>query len=163
MLNIFEDDHNPLDGVEDILAGYNWSFNRMNEDELTVEVAGKFCKYTLIFLWQPDMKAMQFWARYDIEIHDSNASQIGKALMSINENLWMGHFEIPQETTTPAFRYTHLINPAAQNTYEPMEEIVDIALTQCEKFYPAFRMLSLEDAANNQTLHLALMETQGVS
>ncbi len=162
-LDIFDEETNPLDGVEDILAGYNWTFNRMAEDELTVEVAGKFCTYKLFFIWQPDMNAMQFWAQYDVKIHAANALKASIALAHINENLWMGHFDIPKDTKTPSFRYTYLLNKSAHTIYEPLEELVDIALTQCEKFYPAFRLLSLENVANDETLPLALMETQGVS
>ena len=33
-LFLSEEVSNPLDGVEDLLASQNWTFNRMNRDEL---------------------------------------------------------------------------------------------------------------------------------
>lgn len=161
-LDIMDDENNPLDSVEDILASHNWTFNRMNEDELAVEVAGKFCSYRLYFIWQPEMNTMQFCVQYDLSIHDTNADKAGAALMAVNQNLWMGHFDIPKDTATPSFRYTCLLHNTG-HIYSQLEDLVDIALTQCEKFYPAFRLLSLENAANDETMPLALMETQGVS
>ena len=161
-LDIMDDDTNPLDCVEDILASHNWTFSRMNDDELVVEVTGKFCDYRLFFIWQSDMNAMQFCVQYDLNVHDSNFDKAGAALMAVNANLWMGHFDIPKDTAIPSFRYTCLLNKAA-HAYDQLEDLVDIALTQCEKFYPAFRLLSLENAANDENMPLALMETQGVS
>jgi len=38
---IFEDVSNPLDSVEEIFYANDWTFDRMTEDELSVQVSGK--------------------------------------------------------------------------------------------------------------------------
>ena len=160
---LHKDTPNPLDNIEDILASNDWDFDRMNDQELVVTIAGKYCDYRLIFLWQPDMKGLQLCVQYGFEISPLNLHKAGKILMTLNERAWMGHFEISSDTCIPTFRYTYLFHNMSKNTHEDLENIVDIALAQCESNYAAFSLLTGDDAANDETLPLALMETVGAS
>jgi hypothetical protein len=163
-LSEFEDKINPLDQVEEILNAHNWVFHRASENELVVHVTGKSCNYRLFFIWQEDMNAMQYCCQYDMVIEDAAFENAARTLMSINENLWMGHFDLPKDTATPSFRYTCLMHGPEDAITAQLADIVDISLTQCERFYSAFNLLTHanenEDAAN---IELAMMETVGES
>lgn len=158
---------NPLDHVEDVLTAHNWVFNRMNDEELIVEVTGRSCNYRLIFVWQDDMSALQFCAQYDLQVQESKMDSAAKALMDINEALWMGHFEIPRDTRKPAFRQTSLFRGLGGGSHaENIEDLVDISLAQCERYYAAFYVLASEasnDFSNKSDLSLALMDIAGES
>jgi len=160
---LHKDTPNPLDNIEDILHANDWAFNRMGDNELTVNLSGKYCTYQLIFLWQADMTALQLSIQYDLAISAHNIMNAANVLMTINERSWMGHFEIAADTNAPSFRYTTLLNPDNKQAYEQLESIVDIALAQCETNYAAFSLLTADSAANDETLPLALMQTQGAS
>lgn len=162
-LEKFTHDHTTiLDNVEDVLTNHNWVFDRTSDNELLVEVAGKHCNYRLFFIWQEDMSALQFCAQYDMMISSHNMDAAGKALMHMNENLWMGHFDIPSDTNTPSFRHTCLMRGLENNnTSAHIEDLLDIAMVQCERFYSTFHMLCQDQVMNNQSLSLALMETSG--
>ncbi|NCT41141.1 MAG: YbjN domain-containing protein [Alphaproteobacteria bacterium] len=160
---LHKDTPNPLDNIEDILHANDWDFNRMGDNELLVTLAGKYGDYQLIFLWQADMTALQISVQYNLIISAHNIMNAANILMTINERSWMGHFEIAADTNTPSFRYTTLLNPENKQSYEQLESILDIALAQCETNYAAFSLLSADTAANNDTLPLALMQTQGAS
>jgi hypothetical protein len=161
-----EDDSNPIDSVEEVLAANNWSFERTHNDELIVEVTGKSSTYRLFFIWQEGMNALQFGCHYDIAIGSNNLDEAYKTIISMNQKLWMGHFDLPQETQTPIFRYTCMLRGAARASMaEAIEDMVDISLMQCERYYPAFHLLANENSAptNPQHMSLALMETVGES
>lgn len=160
--DILDDDHNPLDNIEDILHNNNWTFSRVNQDELTVTLKGRFCSYRIFFIWQEELNAMQFCAQYDMLIHENNMDEAATTLMEINENLWMGHFDIPKSTKKPSYRYTCLMQ-TVEGSQDQLENLVDISLTQCEKYYHAFSILADENAPCERQLPLALMETQGQS
>jgi len=161
--DILSDESNPLDHVEEVLSQHNWVFNRMTDDELMVQVTGKCCQYRIFFLWQEDMGAMQFCCQYDLNIGRDKMKTAADVLMNINENLWMGHFDIPKETGTPSFRQTCLLRGVDRGpgTSEQIADLVDISMAQCERFYPVFQMLSNDNLPDDQNLSLALMETQG--
>lgn len=155
---------NPLDSVEDVLHAHNWNFDRMAYDELMVEVTGKSGKYKLFFIWQEDMNALQFCTQFDLEIIDNNKKPAHTALRKLNETLWMGHFDLPESNNKPSFRYTCLLRSAErQHTSDLIEDMVDIALAQCERHFPLFTLLSSANDITQETLSLAMMDTAGES
>lgn len=158
----FNDIPNPLDSVEDILSSYNWVFNRMGEDELTVNVAGKSCDYKLLFLWQEEMQAVEFCAQYDLALEFDNRKKASAFLSTINEDVWMGHFDIPQDTKAPCFRYTALLRGLkGESISAQLEDMVDIALAQCERYYASFYLLCKGHNMGDEFISLALMDTAG--
>lgn len=154
---------NPLDRVEDVMRSNNWSFNRMGEDKLMVRVTGKHCAYRLFFVWQDDMNALQFCCQYDMEIGPANQEQAARSILSINEDLWMGHFDLPKDTGVPSFRHTCLLRGLSHDgNGDYIEDMVDIALTLCEQYYSAFCLLSHPaDVAHDRNISLAMMQTVG--
>jgi hypothetical protein len=160
----FEDALNPIDSVEEVLSSNNWVFNRMNDDELMVQVRGKACEYRLFFIWQKDMNAMQFCCQFETPVSAANREAAMRALAGINENLWMGHFDLPRATDIPSFRHTclfHGLTPYAGS--EQIQDLVTISLAQCERHYPLFNMLSENTPCDEASLQLAAMESVGQS
>lgn len=168
-------DH-PLDHVEDILSAHNWVFERMTADELYVQVNGQNCGYKIFFIWQNDMNALQLYCQYDLTVTSANkddtntdnvgADTIARTLMHINENSWMGHFDVPADTMTPTFRHTCLLRGLEdQGSAALLEDLVDVSLMQCEQNFAAFYVLCTQTNTatnvNDKTMHLALMETTG--
>lgn len=167
-IDIRDESVNPLDSVEEILNAHNWVFNRMNNDELIVSVKGKACNYRLFFIWQEDMNAMQFCCQYEMNLDNANTGLAAEALMHMNENLWMGHFDIPQDTKIPSFRHTCLLRGVnGPSNIEHIEDLVDISLAQCERYYSVFYLLSQnaqnDNILNDANMNLALMDAAGES
>lgn len=155
---------NPLDNIEEILLSHNWVYNRMTEDELTVQVTGNTGQYRLFFLWQEDMGALHFTCHYDMRFVSRDYDAAARALMQINQKAWMGHFDLPRETGMPSYRHTCLLRTDSQaSTSEAIEDIVKIAMNECERFYPVFHMLCQPQAADTGALSLAMMDARGSS
>ncbi len=155
---------NPIDCVEDVLNDHNWVYSRMTHDELVVEVAGKSCSYRLVFVWQEHMNALQLCCLYDLSVSKQNLALAATTLMDINEELWMGHFEVRKETSAPCFRHTSLLRGThGRNEYGNIEDLVDISLSLCERYQSVFHLLSEDNQLNPQILSFALMDTEGES
>ncbi|MGH1375881.1 MAG: YbjN domain-containing protein [Alphaproteobacteria bacterium] len=155
---------NPIDCVEDVLNDHNWVYSRMNHDEILVEVAGKSCSYRLVFVWQEQMNALQLCCLYDMSVAKQNLELAANTLMDINEELWMGHFEIRKETSAPCFRQTSLLRGhSGRHGYENVEDLVDISLSLCERYQAVFHLLSEDKQLDSQILSFALMDTEGES
>jgi hypothetical protein len=159
---MFEEISNPLDSVEDILAGQEWAFSRMNPDELMVDVSGKLGTYRMVFLWQEEYSAMQFTCHYDVITPLDSRDMMALALARVNSGLWLGHFDIPADTGVPCFRHTSLFRGQTQSSgADHLQDLMDIALAECERFYPMFQMLTHEDGMDPALLNLAVLDSAG--
>ncbi len=165
-LDSIEDEYNgtPIDTVEDVLSANNWKFDRINDEELLVDISGKTGSYKLFFIWQQDMSALQFCAQLNQDITPGNRPTAQKAILKLNEDLWMGHFDIPEVTGKPCFRHTALIPQTSRaSVMDMIENLVDVALAQCERHYPLFALLASANDLDDQVLSLAVMDTVGES
>ncbi len=153
---------NPLDCVEDILDSNNWIYSRTANEELIVDVSGKDCHYRLTFLWQEHLNALQLCCQYNLHIAEEIYNAAALTILEMNEALWMGHFELSKDTLAPRYRHTCFITEdKGENAYNHIEDLVDVSLTQCERFHHVFQILAHSGSADTQTLSLAMMETQG--
>ncbi|MCB1652139.1 MAG: YbjN domain-containing protein [Alphaproteobacteria bacterium] len=164
-IEITDHEHNPIDSIEDVLNAHDWTFERLSEDELSVEVNGRQGRYFLYLVWQDARATLQFYCRYDLEIAPHNLKSAHEALARINQGLWMGHFEIAASAPSPTFRHASLLRGLSGGPLHAMiEDMIDVSMAQCERSYPAFHLLA--SSANDvdvQHMALALMETAGES
>ena len=152
---------NPLDVVEEIIYMKQWSCSRENDYELVSEIRGNHCLYRLYIVWSEKINAISLTITFDLKVPQASKHLIFELLSLINENLWMGHFDITSRTGIPAYRNTLLINNKNIENIGIMEDIVDIGINECEKFYPSFQMVLWEDCSPNTAAATCLMETKG--
>lgn len=159
---MFEDVSNPLDSIEDMLSGNEWAFSRLNDDELSVKVAGKYGQYNLTFIWQDEYSAMQFFCEFDFAIPESRVGMACRVLRKVNENLWLGHFDLSGRDTAPCYRHTSLFRGWTHTSgAEHIEDLVDIALAESERYRNVFAMLAGTADLTDAQLSFALADAAG--
>jgi hypothetical protein len=142
---------NPIDLVEEIVIANDWAHDRAGEDELVVEIPGRWCDYRLYFLWQEELTALHFSCGFDMKVPKRRRGVLYELLALANERLWLGHFDLAAGDNSPSFRYAVLLRGLSGVGSEQVEDLVDIAVSECERFYPAFQLVvwggkSAEDA-----------------
>ena len=161
-LELFEDVSNPLDSVEDMLRSQDWAFTRTQEEELTVDVTGKRGQYKMTFIWQEEFNAMQFFCEFDFTIAEERRETTNKVLRAINEDLWLGHFDVPKTTNAPSFRHTSLFRGWTQTSgAEHVEDLVDIAIAESDRFQRVFRMLANKDKMDDSLISFIMSDSAG--
>jgi len=154
---------NPIDFVEDIIHSKKWSFSRAADDELVADISSQWCQYRLYFSWSEQIRAINFTVTFDLKFPFSTLGAIHELLALINEKLWIGHFDITSKNGIPAFRHTLLVPQKNEILYSQLEELVDIAIYECEKYYPAFQLILFEESQPLQALQLCLSEPLGTA
>lgn len=150
---------NPLDLMEEIVAANDWAFDRTSNEEMLVEVAGRWCNYRLFFFWQDEISAMQFSCQFDMKVPAPKRPAMWELLATVNERLWLGHFDVDAEEHTPMFRHTTLLRGNHGASVEMLEDLVDIALTECERFYPAFQFVVWGGKSAEEAVAAAILDT----
>jgi hypothetical protein len=153
--------HNPLDILEEIVTANEWLFDRTTEDELIVELAGRWCHYRLFFVWQREIGALQFSCQFDMRVPDGKRGDVNDLLSMLNNRLWLGHFDLEAQQNTPLFRYTVLARNDRAPNVETLEDLVEIALTECERFYPAFQFVIWGGKRPGEAMAAAMIDTVG--
>ena len=82
-------------------------------------------------------------------------------LAHINEKLWIGHFDITAKNGIPAYRHTVLSLPENETLHHQLEDLVDIAIYECEKYYPAFQLVLFEDTSPIKALSVSTFDIIG--
>ena len=152
---------NPIDYVEDIIHSKKWSFSRAADDELVADISSQWCQYRLYFAWSEQIKAINFTVTFDLRFPHSTLDSIHELLALINEKLWIGHFDVTSKNGIPAYRYTLLVPQRNEILYNQLEELVDIAIYECEKYYPAFQLILFEENQPQEAFELCLLEPIG--
>ena len=155
------DSVNPIDFVEEIIHSKKWSFTRAANDELVAEISSKWSNYRLYFAWSEQIKAINFTVTFNIKFPSTSLVSIHELLALVNERLWIGHFDVTSRNGIPAFRHTLLVPQKNEYLYNQLEELVDIAIFECEKYYPAFHLVLFEESQPIDAIELCIIDPQG--
>lgn len=152
---------NPVDIVERIAVANEWAFQRQNEDELAAELIGSWCHYRLWFSWFPDLGLLQLSCALDVKVPPKKLPAIYQLSAMSNEKLWLGHFDVHSEEHMVMYRHALMLRGGQGINAEMIEELVTIATTECERFYPAFQFVIWGGKTPTEALTMALLETAG--
>ena len=152
---------NPIDIVEEVIYQKKWSFSRADEYELVADISSKWCQYRLYFTWSENIKAMSFTITFDLKFPQNKIGKAYELIGLINEKLWLGHFDITSKNGIPAFRHTILSNADSDFLHEKLENLVDIAIYECEKYYPSFQQVLFDEVEPSESLLFTNFEVLG--
>ena len=154
---------NPIDVVEEVIYSKKWTFSRADDYELVAEIASKWCQYRFYFTWSEQISAISLTVTFDLKFPHAKIKDAQELLALINEKLWIGHFDITSKNGIPAYRHTVLSFPEDEVLHHKLENLVDIAVYECEKFYPAFQLVLFEDSDPEKALAISTFDTIGVA
>lgn len=152
---------NPLDLVEEIVGSNEWPFERPSDRELMVEFSGRWCDYRLHFGWVAEISAMRFTCTLDLKVPRAKLDSVHALLSLINERLWLGHFGVGSEDGVLSFRHAVLLRGGRGASVEQLEDLVDIALSESERFYPSIQYVIWGGESPHKAIKAALIETVG--
>jgi hypothetical protein len=152
---------NPLDVLEQIANANDWIFDRRNDCEMAAEAPGKWCDYGLYFNWSDEISAMHFTCAFELKVPEKIRPGLYELLALANERLWIGHFGLDNEDGMPVFRHSMLLRGASGASSESLEDMVDIAITECERFFPAFQFVLWGGKTPTEALAAAMLECAG--
>ena len=114
-------------------------------------------------MWRPEDQVLQFLAFPDIKVAQEKRTAIYEALGLINEQLWLGHFEMWSGSGLIVFRHATILDAREGEglSLEQAESIAEAALEECERFYPVFQFVLWGGKSPGEAISAALIETAG--
>lgn len=156
------DDAAPIDMLESYYAAHGWSHER-EDDEIVARVKGSWTEYELRAIWREDDGVLQFLAFPDVRVPEERRGDIYEAIGLVNEQLWIGHFELWSSSGILLFRHAAMIpgDDGGSMTLSQTELLVESAIDECERFYPVFQFVLWGGKSPRDAIAAALIETQG--
>ena len=151
----------PLDIVEDIVAARDGSVARPAKDELFAEVPGGWCSRYLVANWCDASGLLQLTCAFGVRVPRPRRAAIFELLSAIIEQLGLGHFEVTAESRILAFRLALPLRGAGGATVEQVEDVVDVALSEVERYYLAFQYVAWGGRRPVDALAATLLEPVG--
>lgn len=152
---------NPIDVAEDLILAQNWEFERRGSEEMVAEIPGRWCDLGLLLAWSPEISALHLSCALDLKLKMINKPQIFELLAKANEKLWIGHFSLWTDENIPMFRHSLLLDKRDKMTWDFLANLIEIAVNECEKFYPAFQYVMWGGKTADEALKAVMIETVG--
>ena len=154
---------NPLDSAETVMLMRDWTHDRPCEEELVAEISGTWWHYDIWVAWQEQLSTLVLTCALDTKLPKSQRGAIYPLLAMVNEKMWLGHFDLCGEDGAIMFRYSLPLRGSHGITDAQMEDLLDIAFNECERFYPAFQSVAWGGKSAEDALAAAMFETHGVA
>jgi hypothetical protein len=151
---------NPVDLVESIAASHDWATERTGDDELTLVVAGSWADYHVSLNWRDDLETLHLACAFDFKIPENRLSECYKLVAQINEQLWIGHFDIWTGEGLIMFRHGLMLNDAMA-TERQCEAMLRAALEAVERYYQTFQYVVWAGRDAKTAMATTMFETSG--
>jgi hypothetical protein len=153
----------PIDMLEQYFTAHGWASERSGDDEIVANFQGSWTQYELRAIWRDEDHVLQFLALPDIRVANDKYSAVYETVGLINEQLWLGHFELWGNSGLVIFRHAALLEGEEGGvlTLQQAETLVEAAIEECERFYPVFQFVLWAGKTPQEAIAAALIETQG--
>ena len=158
---IIDSRNNPLAVVEDVAADNNWAFERSGEDEVTIVSKGEWTDYQLSFTWMGEIEALHLACAFDMKIPTARRGEVQRLIAAINEQLWIGHFDVWTQNGMVMFRHALVLAGGVAASGRQCEAALGCALDACERYFPAFQFVVWAGKSAREAMESAMFETSG--
>ena len=153
--------NDPLEVVERIASGNNWPFDRVVDDEIALAVSGSRANYQVSFSWMNDIEILHLACAFEMKVPETRLAEVQQLVAAINEQLWIGHFEVWTQSGVVMFRHALLLAGGVTASDRQCEAVLGSALDACERYFPAFQFVVWAGKSSREALATAMIETQG--
>lgn len=151
----------PLDCFERLAARNDWSFDRDGDDEISVSVEGRWTTYQVAVTWLSPVEALHVGCAFDLKVPERRRAEVLQLVSLINEQLWIGHFDLWSNENVIMFRHALLLAGGAQPTDGQATALISTAVEACERYYQAFQFVVWAGKTAREGLEGSLVETLG--
>ena len=151
----------PLEVVERMAAANQWPFERAGDDEIALNVTGRWANYQVSFTWMDDIEALHVACAFDMKVPEPRLAEVQLLVALINEQMWIGHFDVWMQNGVVMFRHALVLAGGVEASDRQCEAVLGTALDSCERYFPAFQFVVWAGKSAREAMDSAMFETSG--
>ena len=156
----FEDLH-PIDIVEDIATHQEWQFDRIADDQISMEMAGQWRSYSITLAWCAGDQTLSLICSFEMDPPAHRMPALYEALNAVNDMSWAGGFTYWGAERLMAYRYGLILSNGQMAMPDQIDTMISAAVTSAERYYPAFQMVTWGEKDLEMALKVAIAEAYG--
>jgi hypothetical protein len=110
--------------------------------------------------WRGDLETLHIACAFDAKIPENRLSEVYRLVAQINEQLWLGHFDVWLHEGLIMYRHGLMLNGAVA-TDGQCEALFKMALEACERYFQAFQFVVWAGKESREALASSMFETEG--
>lgn len=156
-----DDEAAPVEMLASLFEARDWPFEYGAEDEISAEVKGSWATYQFQAIWRREDRVLQLLCLPDIRVGDGKRAAVYEALALINEQLWVGHFDVWSNGSVVLYRHGLMLGEEGLLGPGQAQMVVEAAIEECDRFYPVFQFILWGDKTPAEALSAALVDAAG--
>lgn len=151
-----------IEMVEAVLASDDrFKSERAEDGDVHFSFAGGWGEVAGYFSYREELPALLFTMGFDLQAPVSRRDEAMKLAARINENLWLGHFDVWSDDGTIIFRHAMPMIGRSEISVGEVQAMLAAGLDAADRFHPAFHFLILAGQSAEEASEAALFETMG--
>ena len=155
------EDAAPVDMLAALFEARGWAHEIVSADEISAEIQGSWTSYQVRAIWRADDNVLQLLCLPDIRVSDDKRRAAHELLALVNEQLWLGHFDVWSQGGMLVYRHGLLLGDEGLLGLGQAQGLIETAVDECDRFYPAFQFVLWGDKAPRDALESALVDAAG--
>lgn len=155
-----DDDAAPVEMLAQLFEAHGWPFEFVSEDEVCGEIRGSWTTYQVRGIWRREDQVLQLLCLPEIRVAESKLRQAYELLALVNEQVWIGHFDIWSQGGVLLYRHALMLGEGTLGL-GTAQMAIDSAVNECDRFYPAFQFVLWGDKSPADALSAALVDPAG--
>lgn len=156
-----ETDVHPIDIVETLAEHHDWDFDRIGDDQIAMAVEGQWRTYSITLAWSGYDETLRLICTFEMEPPEGKLPLIYETLNRTNDMCWSGAFTYWAEQRLMVYRYGLVLTGGQIAGPEQIDRLITDAVTNAERFYPAFQLVAWGDQAPAAAMQVAIAEAYG--
>lgn len=152
------DDLHPIDIVQHLAAHHEWDFDRIADDQIAMIIDGSWANYSLSLAWSDADETLRMICTFDMDPPSDRLPALFDVLNRVNDKCWSGAFSMWIEQQMMVYRYGLNLTGDATASAVQINDIVRSAVAACERYYPAFQLVTWSNT-NPADAMLVAMDT----
>lgn len=144
-----------------LFAAHGWTHELHGDDEIHGEVPGSWTTYQLRAIWRAEDRVLQLLCLPEVRVSPDKRGAAHELVALINEQMWLGHFDVWSQGGVLVYRHGMMLGDDGLLSLAMAQLAVETALSECDRFYPAFQFVLWGDRSPRDALDAAMVEAQG--
>jgi hypothetical protein len=154
------DDAAPVEMLAQLFDAHGWPFEFVSDDEVCGEIRGSWTAYQVRAIWRREDQVLQLLCLPDIRVPEEKLRQAYELLALVNEQVWVGHFDIWSQGGVLLYRNGLMLGDGVLSL-STAQMAIDSAVSECDRFYPAFQFVLWGDKSASEALASAMVDAAG--